>query len=236
MTPTHQHSAQPQQPQGISPEMLQDIDEFLEDGRPVFDCNGELVGDVKMYSSAAGYLFVGSGALGHQDLYIPFRLIRHIDTQAIVLSESKDELAAQCTEPPTVHTFVENQRAPGPQQRDRPDTLPPADEVRVVTSGYDGMPTVVDRIELSSIAERLSVGLAVYDVDGVRLGDITEYDTERGLLVVEQGLFAPTVLLVPFSTIRSIDRDELSVSLTLSRATLVQDQAMVRSNRERHWG
>lgn len=150
-----------------------------------------------------------------------------------MLSEPKDELAAQYTEPPTVHTFVENQRTPGSQQR---DTLPPADEVRVVTSGYDGTPTVVDRIELSSIAERLSVGLAVYDVDGVRLGDIREYDAERGLLVVEQGLFAPTVLLVPFSTIRSIDRDELSVSLTLSRATLVQDQAMVRSNRERHWG
>lgn len=77
MAPTHQHSAQPQ---GVSPEMLQDIEEFLEDGRPVFDRNGELVGDVKMYSSAAGYLFVGSGTLGHQYLYIPFRLIRRIDT------------------------------------------------------------------------------------------------------------------------------------------------------------
>ena len=209
--------------------MLQDIEEFLADGRPVFDLNGEPVGGVKMYSVAAGYLFVGSDALGYQDLYIPFRLIRRIDTQGIVLSEPKDELVTKYTEPPTAHTFVENQCTPGSQQR---DTLPPADEVRVVTSGYDGMPTVVDRIELSGIAERLSEGLAVYDVEGVRLGDITQCDTECCLLMVEKGIFKPTVLIVPFNAIRSIDRDARSVILTLPRATLMQDQATLRSQPE----
>lgn len=225
MDSTRQHGAQPQ---SVSPEMLQNIEEFLEDGRIVFDRNGELVGGVKMYNTAAGYLFVGSGALGHQDLYIPFRLIRRIDRQGIVLSESKDELAAQYTEPPSISTMVESRFVPGPHR----DTLPQADEVRVVQSGYDGTPTVVDRIELSSIAERLSVGLAVYDVDGVRLGDITEYDTTRSLLVVEKSIFTPTVLLVPFSAIKVIDRDALSVILTLPRATLVQDQAARRSQLE----
>ncbi|MGZ3583184.1 MAG: PRC-barrel domain-containing protein [Ktedonobacterales bacterium] len=225
MDPTRQHSAQPQ---GMSRDILQDIEEFLEDGRLVFDRNGEHVGDVKMYSTAAGYLFVGSGAFGHQDLYIPFRLIRRIDTQGIVLSEPKDELAAQYTEPPSISTMVENRFVPGPHR----DTLPQADEVRVVQSGYDGTPTVVDRIELSSIAERLSVGLAVYDVGGVRLGDITQCDTERCLLMVEKGIFKPTVLIVPFNAIRSIDRDARSVILTLPWATLVQDQATLRSQLE----
>ncbi len=55
---------------------------------------------------------------------------------------------------------------PGPHR----DTLPQADEARVAHGDYDGTLMVVDRIELSSIAERLSVGLAVYAVDGVRLG------------------------------------------------------------------
>lgn len=146
-----------------------------------------------------------------------------------MLSEPKDELVTKYTEPPTVHTFVENQHTPGLQQR---DTLPPADEVRAVTSGYDSMPTVVDSIELSNIAERLSVGLAVYDVDGVLLGDITQCDTECCLLMVEKGIFKPTVLIVPFSAIRSIDRDARSAILTLPRATLVQDQATLRSQLE----
>lgn len=52
------------------------------------------------------------------------------------------------------------------------------------------------------MAERLSVGLAVYDVDGDRLGDITEYDTARSLLVGEMGIFTPTVLPVQFSAIK----------------------------------
>ncbi len=110
-----------------------------------------------MDSTAADYLLVGSGALGHQNLSIPSRLIRRIDTQGIVLSEPKDELAAQYTEPPSIFTMVENRLAPGPHR----DTPPQADEVRVAHGGYDGTLMVGDRIELSSIAERFSVGLAL---------------------------------------------------------------------------
>lgn len=225
MDPTRQQTAQPQ---GMSPEVLRDIEEFLEDGRLVFDQNGELVGGVKMYSTAAGYLLVGSGALGHQDLYIPFRLIRRIDTQGIVLSEPKYLLVDRYAEPPATHTIVEQRFAPGAHH----DTIPQAYEMRVVQSGYDDAPTTVDSIEMAGVAERLSVGLAVYDVDGVRLGDITEYDTARSLLVVEKSIFTPTVLLVPFSAIKVIDRDAGSVILTLPRAILMQDQATLRSQLE----
>lgn len=92
---------------------------------------------MKIYSLAAGYLFVGSSALGHQDLSIPFRLIRRIDRQGIVLWEPRDELATQYTEPPSISTMVENRLVPGPHR----ERLPQADEVRVAESGYDGTPT-----------------------------------------------------------------------------------------------
>jgi ribosomal 30S subunit maturation factor RimM len=71
------------------------------------------------------------------------------------------------------------------------------------------------------------VGMAVYDAAGVRLGDITQYDTARSLLVVEKGIFKPTVLFVPFSAIKSIDRDALSVQLSLLRDAVVKEHAML---------
>lgn len=213
------------QSQGVSQKVLHEIDEFLEDGLLVFDVNGERVGSVKASRIAAGYLLVGSGVLDHRDLYIPFRLIRSIDPQGIELSEPKDVLVAGYVKTPAIHTIVEHRFAPGPHR----DTLPQAYEVQVVQSGYDEGQIVVDSIELSSITERLSVGLAVYDADGVRLGDITQYDVSRGLLTVEKGIFNPRVVLVPFDAIKTIDRDALSVYLTLTRAALMQDQPTLRS-------
>lgn len=217
MDQANQHRAQSQ---GVSRDVLQGIDEFLEDGLLVFDVNGERIGGVKMYSTSAGYLFVGSGALGQKDLYIPFRLIHRIDQQGIALSEPKDTLTAWYTEPPATHTIVEQRFELGPHR----DMMPQVYEEQVVQSGYDGSLTAVGSIELGSITERLSVGLAVYDVDGVRLGDITQYDADRGLLMVEKGIFKPTVLIVPVSSISRIDRDALSVYLSLPKADFLKEQ------------
>src|SRR5260370_36061058 len=87
--------------------IVQNIDQFLVEGMPVFDLKDERVGDVKMYSTAAGYLMAGSGPVGEKDLYIPFRLIRSIDPKQIYLSAAKDVLAAQYRQPPTISTVSE---------------------------------------------------------------------------------------------------------------------------------
>jgi hypothetical protein len=201
--------------------VLQDIDQLLEDGMPVFDLNGEFVGGVKAYTTAAGYLMVGSASFEHTDLYVPFRLIQSIDPQGLSLSEPKDVLAAQYAEPPSIKTIVENRFEPGPHG----DALPQAFEVRVVQSGYDSTLKEVGSVELGDVAERLSVGLVVYDSDGVRLGDIAQYDVRRRLLVIEKGIFKPTVIVVPFSAISRIDRDKLSIYLVLPKADLLKEQA-----------
>jgi hypothetical protein len=90
------------------------IDQYLEDGMPVFDENGEKVGDVKMYRTAAGYLIVASGTFELKDLYIPFRLIRSIDPLHIFLTGTKATLAAQYTLPPETRTIVETRLVAGP--------------------------------------------------------------------------------------------------------------------------
>jgi hypothetical protein len=103
-------------------------------------------------------------------------------------------------------------------------------QVQMVQSGYDGQQAAISSVDTGSLADQLAVGMAVYDVDGVRLGEITQYDTERSLLVVEKGIFKPTVVFVPFSAIKRIDRDALSVYLSLPRDVLVKQHAMLPSD------
>ena len=62
---------------------------------------------------------------------------------------------------------------------------------------------------------------------GVRLGEITQYDTPRGLMVVESGIFKPRVLFVPFGAIQSADRESLTVYLTLPKDVIVKEHAML---------
>ncbi len=202
--------------------VVENIDQFLQDGMPVFDLNGERVGDVKMYSTAAGYLMVGTGAFDQKNLYIPFRLIRSIDPHDVFLKAAKDSLT-QYTQPPAVKTVVENRLVPGPHGIMTQQTR----EVQMVQSGYDSLPAAVGSVDVKSIADRLAVGMAVYDAQGTRLGDITQYDTPRSLLVVEKGIFKPRVLFVPFSAIKTIDRDTLSVYLSLPQDVVLKQHAML---------
>jgi hypothetical protein len=102
--------------------LVEDIDARLEDGMLVFDLNNEKVGNVKMYSTAAGYLVVGSGALEERDLYLPFRLIRSIDPDAIYISATSATLEAQYAERPRTHTVVETRLVAGPGGNTSPQT------------------------------------------------------------------------------------------------------------------
>lgn len=206
--------------------VVENIDQYLADGRPVFDKNGEKVGEVKMYSTAAGYLVVGSGAFSRKDLYIPFRLIRNIDPHDVFLSEAKDTLASQYTQPPQIDTVSETRLVPGPHGTMTPQTR----QVQMVHSGYDAQPAAINTVDAEKVAKQLALGMAVYDVTGARLGDITQYDIPRSLLVVEQGAFNPRVLFVPFSAIKRVDRDTLSVLLSLPKDTLLKQHAMLPSN------
>lgn len=208
--------------------VIEDIDQYLVDGLPVFDAAGERVGTVTMYSTAAGYLMVSSGPLGRENLYIPFRLIRSIDPREIYLTAYKDTLKAQYTQPPAITTVSETRMVPGPLGTPTPQTV----HVQMVQSGYDAQPTAFSSVDVGSIVQQLALGMAVYDIEGVHVGDITQYDIPRSLLVVEQGIFRPRVLFVPFSAIRSVDRPALSVYLNLPKDALVKQHAMLPARAE----
>jgi hypothetical protein len=202
---------------------LRQLAQGFENGLPVFDLNGERVGNVKDYSALAGYLQVSAGVLGQTDLYLPFQVIADIRAQEVHLLEPQDTLAAQYSSPPALRTVVENPAAPGSEMSHGPG----AREVQRLENGYDGSMTEIGAVELSSIAERLSLGLRVYDVDGVRLGEIDEDDANRLLIVVESGVFSPVYRVVPFSAIGSINRDTQSVHLTVQGGMLQKTHGLV---------
>jgi hypothetical protein len=202
--------------------LVENIDHYLEDGMPVYDVNSDKVGNVKMYSATAGYLMVGSGAFGHENLYIPFRLITNIDPQEIFLSETKDVLTAQYTQPPKISTITEERLVTEPD-----GTLASKKrEVQLVSSGYDGLPATTNVVDAKKIGHRLAVGMAVYDADIVRVGDITQYDTARHLMTVEKGIFKPRVLIVPFSAVERVEPDTFTVYLNLPRDVVVKEHTM----------
>jgi hypothetical protein len=209
--------------------LVENIDLNLADGLPVYDSAGDKVGEVKMYSTTAGYLMVGHGALNlakQPDLYLPFRLIRSIDPHDLFLSETQDTLFATYTQPPAISTLSEQRLVVGPtgaliaEQRD----------VQMVQSGYDGRPATTNSVGVQDVTDRLAVGMAVYDVAGERLGDISQYDLPRRLLVVEKGIFHPQVLYVPFSAIASVNREDLTIYLNLPRDVVVKQHAMLPAN------
>jgi sporulation protein YlmC with PRC-barrel domain len=206
--------------------LVENIDLNLADGMPVYDSNGDKVGDVKMYSTAAGYLMVGHGAFNQQDLYIPFRLIRSIDPHDLFLSESKETLFANYTQPPKISTLSEQRLVVGPGGA----LISEKRDVQMVQSGYDGLPATTNSVDVQNVSDRLAVGMAVYDVEGERLGDVSQYDIPRRLLVVEKGIIHPRVLFVPFSAIESVNREDLIIYLNLPRDVVVKEHAMLPAN------
>jgi hypothetical protein len=166
---------------------------------------------------------VGSGAFEHEDLYIPFRLIRHIDPQDIFLSASKDTLAAQYKQAPQIHTIVETRLIAGPGGSTTPQTR----EVQTIQSGYDSGPVELSAVDVGNVADRLAIGMVVYDSSGKRLGDITQYDSTRSLMVVEKGIFKPRDLVVLFSAIKEIHPGMFTVYLSLPEDTLLQQHSML---------
>jgi ribosomal 30S subunit maturation factor RimM len=200
--------------------LVQDIDARLEEGMPVYDLNNEKVGNVKSYSTAAGYLMVGSGGLEEKDLYIPFRLIRIVDPDSIYVSATTATLEAQYAEPPQARTVVETRLEVGPGGTMTPKTR----EVQVLPSGYDDTPIEFNAVDLGSVADRLAIGMSVYDANGKRVGDITQYDTSRARMVVEKGIFNPTDVVVPLSAIKDIDLGSFTVHLSITGDSLLPAQ------------
>jgi hypothetical protein len=206
--------------------LIENIDQYLMDGMPVYDSSKDKIGDVKMYSATAGYMLVEYGLMPRKNLYIPFRLISTIDPKEIFLTESKDKLVAKYIQPPKISTVSEERLTTGKhgslvaQRRD----------VQLVESGYDDRTATINSVDTQRVGSSLAIGMAVYDAMQTRIGDLTQYDTTRNLMTVEKGLVRPRTLVVPFSAVDRVDKDNFSVYLTLPGDVVVKEHTMLFEN------
>jgi hypothetical protein len=204
------------------------LDEFMQEGLPVFDLGGERLGRVERYSLTAGYLKVKRDPLLlPQDLYVPFHLIRTIDPRELFLKVPHETLLAHYTSPPTMTLVVERVEEAGADGADGADGAPSMHvrEQRHVRSGYDQTDVLVDTVDLTETAERLAIGMAVYDADGQRVGEVARYDSARAVMVVEQGVLKPRAFFIPFSVIGEVDATDMFVSLLIPQVALAHDYA-----------
>jgi len=222
---THEQTQEPHRQVVVVP-----IDEFLKEGLLVFDGDGERLGRVDRYSLTAGYVKVKRDPLLPQDLYVPFRLIKTLDPHELFLKVPRETLLAHYTLPPAITIVVERVAEPG---ADGPDGTPAVHvrEQRRVRSGYDQSEVILDTIDLTDIADRLAVGMAVYDADGKRVGELTQYDSARAVMVVEKGL-KPREFFIPFSVIAEVDTADMFVSLLVPKVALERDYATLPSTDE----
>ena len=64
----------------------------LVNGTPVYDANGDKVGDVSQYQSGDGYFVMTKGFFFPKDLYVPLNAIQRATTDGVYLSLSKDQI------------------------------------------------------------------------------------------------------------------------------------------------
>lgn len=64
----------------------------LVNGTPVYDANGDKVGDVSQYQSGDGYFVMTKGFFFPKDLYVPLNVIQRATTDGVYLGLTKDQI------------------------------------------------------------------------------------------------------------------------------------------------
>jgi hypothetical protein len=157
-----------------------DVRPYMDKGLTVYAAERKRVGTVHDYDLHAGYMMVGPIALPQLILYLPFRLISHIDPREVVVGRTRDELHHAYRDPPPRTTVV--------QESSDPETG--EDTSWAFTSepsGYDGTPVVVVEANVGELAHHIAPGFRVYSSELEPIGTIKEYYREDKRMLVEHG-------------------------------------------------
>jgi len=84
-----------------------EIRQYMDYGLHVYDVDSNAVGTVYDFDRFAGYMMVRSNAFSDRLLYIPFRVITHIDPREAFVSKCRDELHSEYSSPPPRDTVLE---------------------------------------------------------------------------------------------------------------------------------
>lgn len=177
-------------------------------GLEVYDKDGQKVGYIDQVSDAQGWMQVEALGLGLQRLWIPYRLIKSVDGREVMVTLTKDELDAGCTNPPARNTEVVHRDGR-------------AIAVTYEAGGRDEEPVVAVEVDLGQVRALLAVEQRVWTADGQEVGRIKEFDATMGYAVIEKGVLSHRRdLLIPVHLVADVDRDEGVVTLAVRNADL----------------
>ncbi|HYL07905.1 MAG TPA: DUF2171 domain-containing protein [Candidatus Udaeobacter sp.] len=177
-------------------------------GLEVYDIDGQKVGYVDQASDAQGWMQVEALGLGLQTLWIPYRLIESVDGGQVRVTLTKNELRAECTNPPARSTEIVRREG----------------RAIAVTSEAGGRAddrVVAGEVDLEHIRSLLAVEQRVLSADGQEVGRIREFDATMGYAVIENGVLSrKRDVLMPVHLVADVDRGEGVVTLAVRLADL----------------
>lgn len=197
------------------------IVQFLTEGMPVFDRGGKKVGHVRAYNVAAGYMVVEGGALRQREYYIPLTDVLTIDPREIYLGISEEQLAKDDAAPPKVTAVRE--------QLDESDGGPSAAVWHEVLSGYGEGTVTVDPVDIGKVASELRIGMTVLDVLDAYVGEITQVDASRAVMVIKHTYAGPPAMVISYDAVATVNGNEEVVKLLRSRESLLEENGAQRS-------
>lgn len=141
----------------------------LVDGTPVYDANGDKVGDVSQHRAGQGYFVMTKGFLFPKDLYVPLSMIQRATTDGIFLNLSKDQIKNEnWDQPPRQGSVPTTQAAPREKISDRdiraqqgPIDVPLVEEELVAHKERVARPEEQVRLHKDVVEEQQSVEVPV---------------------------------------------------------------------------
>jgi hypothetical protein len=198
--------------------VVEDIDTMMQVNKPVYDVNGQKIGEVRQFDLTAGYMQVHRGGLEPDKFYIPFHLIASIDPRHIYLTAPEDTLIAGYLALPTSQVVL---RQWTNWRTGQPETT----VGHQMRSGYSGQQVVAFEQNYARLAGQLKADMEIRDIEGTYLGKLHQFDSRVGWMLLAKSGLGADILVVPFSAIADVNTANSTVTLLVPKERLQSDLA-----------
>ena len=199
----------------------------LVNNTPVYDANGDKVGDVSQYQPGDGYFVMTKGFFFPKDLYVPLNAIQRATTDGVYLSLTKDQINNQNWDNPPSRTDTAAMYGQGMAPTDTADTTRTAQQGQRVD-------VPVAEEELVANKQRQQIGDVKVHKDVVEQPESIEVPVSREEVHVKEvptsGQDATDIPDNAFQD-RTIDVPVYGESVDVEKRPVVKDEVEISKNR-----
>lgn len=129
------------------------------------------------------------------------------------MSSTREEAHRRYRDPPPRSTLFE----------ERSDPMAGEDDSEAITtepSGYEGAPVIVDDVAVGKLGHHIAPGFRVISSEAEDLGTVARYDRTIGQMLIRSSRASRSALAVPIAFLDLVDREDRTISLSVSAADL----------------